>query len=353
MTVRYAGASEIRAVSRHEKDREPDGSSAIDLTRSHLNKILYGPATQQEALEDLWALGVKKPTAQAEAPYVQMVLSASSSYFRKEGQGPGEWDQAKLDLWIEKTMKWLRDEYGDDFVHASLHVDEDTPHFHVLIVPTYSKRSRVPGRKKRNETDEEFQLRKLEALSAETVRTAGRASSEYWSRKWARLDARKSYHAAVESLGIGYGRDFVGEDQSSPEHKTTGKWVREEAARLSELGEDLKNKGLQLQQKETDLAKREQRLKANVAQVKSDLDKREAALEKHEDAVSRLLERVKEAIQGISKFFGFNSQSLDKNLKAAEEQLAALKKPDPSPDPFSKTKELPDEPTVGFGGPGF
>lgn len=239
MTVRYAGASEVRSVSGHEKDRVPDGSSAIDPARSHLNQILHGPGTQFEALEQLWQQGVRKPAAQAEKPFVQLVLSASPSFFRGQGQGPGQWDQDRLDSWLEATMRWLRSEYGDDLAHVALHQDEDTPHLHVLVVPTYSKKPRVPGRKKRGESDEDFALRKLEAISADTVRTAGRASSEYWSNKWARRDARKSYHTAVQHLGIGYGRDFVEDGDPSPRHKTTGNFVREEAARLRDLRNEI------------------------------------------------------------------------------------------------------------------
>jgi hypothetical protein len=159
MTARYGGASEIRAVSEHERNRVPDGSSAIDPGRSHLNRILIGPrpvpgrrpiSTQKEALDALYASGVKKPAKQAERPFVQMVLSASSGYFRAPGHGPGEWDPEKLRKWTAKTMRWLKAEYGVDVVHTSLHLDEDTPHIHVLIVPTYQKKPRRPGRRKRN-----------------------------------------------------------------------------------------------------------------------------------------------------------------------------------------------------------
>lgn len=249
MNIRYAAASEIRAVSFHEENRDPDGSSAIDPDRSHLNRLLWSldqpepilfggvdnrPKTQQTALEALWASGVQKPAAQSEAPYVQMVLSASPEYFRDEGQGPGEWKQERLTEWLDRTMTWLRKEYGDDLVHVSLHLDEDTPHLHVLIVPTYQKKPRKPGRRKRNETEEEFEQRKADVENAPRTRVAGRASNDYWKKAWARREARKSYHSAVEPLGISYGKDFVGSDEPSPEHVKTGTWVREQASFLKE-----------------------------------------------------------------------------------------------------------------------
>jgi len=209
-----------------------------------MNEILHGPKSQQEALEKLWADGVRKPTQQAEDPYVQMVLSASPSFFRSEGQGPGEWDPEKLKAWQDKTLAWLKKEYGKDLVHVSLHLDEDTPHMHVLIVPTYERKSRKPSRRaKQGETEDDFAVRlaKWEKVGAST-RTAGRSSSDYWSKMWCRRDARLSYHEDMKALGLGYGRDFVGENEPSPEHKVTGRWVREEAARLADerqaLGQD-------------------------------------------------------------------------------------------------------------------
>lgn len=239
MQTRYAGVSEIRAVSDHEAHRHPDGSSAIDPLRSHLNKILLGPATQQEALDLMWAKDVKKPTKQAERPYVQTVLSASPSFFNVEDEeGVISWDQDKIDLWVEETMKWLKAEYGDDLAHVSLHLDETTPHLHILIVPTYEKKLRKPSQRlkaKVPESNEDFAVRLKEwEDGGPTTRTAGRASSPYWSNAWARKDARASYHKAMEHLGLGYGKDFVGEGDNSPENKKTGAWVREEAKRLAD-----------------------------------------------------------------------------------------------------------------------
>lgn len=232
MTIRYATASDVKAVTDHELNRSPDGSSAIDPARSSYNMILHGPESQQAALDRMRAAGVRGPAAQSEAPYVQMVLSASASYFRPNGEGPGDWDDGALDLWRDVTMEWLQREYGADLAHVSMHLDEDTPHMHVLIVPTYEKKARRPGRQKKNETDEEFGARVKAAEERSAIRTIGRSSNAYWSQNWARRNARKSYHSEVErqGLGLGYGRDFVEEGQPSPANVTTGHWVRQQAA---------------------------------------------------------------------------------------------------------------------------
>lgn len=170
MNTRYVGASAIRAVSEHERRRTPDGSSDIDLARSHMNVVLHGPATQQEALDQFLASGVGEVAAQAESPYVQIVLSASPSFFRAEGQGPGQWDDAKLKQWRDASMEWLRAEYGDDLAHVSLHLDEQTPHMHVLVIPTYqkshaSRADRSAGRLRKSSRHAKLRLR-LRQVSA-------------------------------------------------------------------------------------------------------------------------------------------------------------------------------------------
>ena len=232
MTTRYVGIPEIRTLTEHEENRTPYGTSAIDPYRSELNMILRGPAAQREAVNELFDReGVQRPAKQSETLFVQIVLSASPEYFRSPDQGPGEWHAGKLRDWRRTTMNWLRKEYGRDLVHVSLHLDEDTPHMHILVVPTYDKKPRRPGRKKRNETDEEFEARKAAADGAQTTRVAGRSSNAYWKQKWCRRIARQSYHKAMEPLGLGYGKDFVGEDEPSPKRKETGAWVREQAAK--------------------------------------------------------------------------------------------------------------------------
>lgn len=67
----------------------------------------------------------------------------------------------------------------------------------------------------------------------------GRASNEKWGHAWSKREARQSYHAAVEPLGLGYGRDLIEEGQPSPESMPTGQWVRERAADLAQKGHEV------------------------------------------------------------------------------------------------------------------
>lgn len=57
---------------------------------------------------------------------VEMVLSASPGYFvNKEA----------TDIWVEKNLAWLKEKYGDNCVNVVLHMDEQTPHLQIFLVP--------------------------------------------------------------------------------------------------------------------------------------------------------------------------------------------------------------------------
>lgn len=68
---------------------------------------------------------------------VDHMLTASPEYFRPNGERPGEYDQQRLDNWVKASMKFLKDEYGDNLVNAKLHLDESTPHIHAVMVPVH------------------------------------------------------------------------------------------------------------------------------------------------------------------------------------------------------------------------
>ena len=267
LTIQYADHADVEKMTSHELYRTPDGPSAIDPERSVLNEILHGPPTQAEAVRQMKAAGVKGPTKQAETPFVQIVLSASPGYFRDDPSQVGTWDNEKLRRWKQSTMAWLKKEYGPDLVHVALHLDEDTPHMHVLVVPTYTKKPRRPGRQKKNETLEEFEARRAAAETCVPVRTMSRSSNAYWKRMWARREARVSYWKAMEPLGLGYGHDFVGSGEESPDRKETAQWVRDQAAQVKRDRVELDERELQLDTKETALNAKERHVSALVNEL--------------------------------------------------------------------------------------
>lgn len=236
--IRPAAASDVRNLSAHELHRTPDGNSAIDPERSHLNRVLLGPRTQSEALEALFASGVQRPTAQAEAPYIQIVIGASAEFFRpNDPEAAGTYDPERVEQFQREAMEWLKAKFGDDLLHVSLHLDETTPHMHVLVAPTYEKAARKPGRKKRGETDADFEARKREAAERPTIRTVGRRSNALLSAPNSFQTLRRSLADHLEPLGIEYGEDLRPDD---PDPQTTRQHLKKENQRLKAENQRLK-----------------------------------------------------------------------------------------------------------------
>lgn len=229
--IKTAGASHISQLDRHCRKRTADGASNIDLERSHLNRILEGDKRGvAQSLQNFYAGGVKRPTSQSETPYLRLVVSASPEYFRPDDpEAVGTWDEDRLEKWLEATMNQLRKEHGEDLIFAELHLDEDTPHIHAVVAPTYLKKARVPGRRKRNETEEQFEDRKEAARAAEGVRTVGRSSHETLSKQGSFQKLRERMTLAVGHLGIEYGQDRL---FPAPAGLSKAQWNKQEAARL-------------------------------------------------------------------------------------------------------------------------
>ena len=224
--IRPAAASDVRNLTAHELHRAPDGNSAIDPARSHLNRVLIGPRTQSEALDALFAAGVQRPAAQSEAPYVQIVVGASADFFRPDDpEAAGTFQADRVEQFEREAITWLKATFGDDLIHAATHLDETTPHMHVLVAPTYQKAARKPGRKKRGETDADFEARKHEAAERPTIRTVGRRSNALLSAPNSFQHLRQSLADHLAPLGIGYGDDLHPTD---PDPQTTRQKLKSE-----------------------------------------------------------------------------------------------------------------------------
>jgi hypothetical protein len=58
----------------------------------------------------------------------ELLLTASPGFFKGM-------PESEFDSWVELNKKWLLKEFGDNIRYATLHLDESTPHFHILLVP--------------------------------------------------------------------------------------------------------------------------------------------------------------------------------------------------------------------------
>lgn len=66
----------------------------------------------------------------------EIVLSASPSYFRpgRESVG-GVFEPDKVKAWTTVSLAWAKRQWPDQLASMVLHLDEQTPHLHLLVVP--------------------------------------------------------------------------------------------------------------------------------------------------------------------------------------------------------------------------
>ena len=66
----------------------------------------------------------------------EIVLSASPSYFRpgRENMG-GVFELDRVKVWATASLAWAKRQWPDQLASMVLHLDEQTPHLHLLVVP--------------------------------------------------------------------------------------------------------------------------------------------------------------------------------------------------------------------------
>jgi len=126
-----------RLEDHHQRKGSPKN---CDPKRKHLNKVLLGQDKPlDQIMEERDKLGIKYHKKHDGKKYTTHVFAASPEYFAPAGEKEGTWNQARLDAWLEAMVPFLEEEFGDDLLKATLHLDEARPHIHLEEEPTYLK----------------------------------------------------------------------------------------------------------------------------------------------------------------------------------------------------------------------
>lgn len=104
----------------------------IDSSRSKFNKILVG--TGSPSVDVLVSSEKFRMANRRGAIAADLICSAGKDYFLENFPG-WENDSSILAPWIEANMKFLKNKYGAGLSSAVLHLDEEAPHIHAMIVP--------------------------------------------------------------------------------------------------------------------------------------------------------------------------------------------------------------------------
>lgn len=104
---------------------------------------------------------------------LELVLSASPEYFRDNPDIWGEYDLDKSKAWADASAAWVAEYFGrENIVSVSWHLDEATPHAHVVIAPVDAE----GGKKRLNAkkwTGGPSAMRKMQDSYAQSVAELG------------------------------------------------------------------------------------------------------------------------------------------------------------------------------------
>lgn len=107
----------------------------IDATLTPLNQVLKMEGTVAERLANKLKTLTTKVRKDAVVA-VELMLSASPEWFDGLAKDRAVLHQhPKFRQWANNTMKWARQEFGQNIIDVALHMDESSPHMHVLAVP--------------------------------------------------------------------------------------------------------------------------------------------------------------------------------------------------------------------------
>ncbi|MDR2352442.1 MAG: plasmid recombination protein, partial [Deltaproteobacteria bacterium] len=98
------------------------------------NRVLIG-SPNDNILELCLSRIKKKPYSRRTNLLVDIVLSASRAFFFGNKQNHEGFEESRVKAFTKAALYWAQDTFGEKIVSAVLHLDEITPHIHLLVQP--------------------------------------------------------------------------------------------------------------------------------------------------------------------------------------------------------------------------
>ena len=278
----------------------------IDLSRSHLNKILVGPsiekipAAMKEAISGI-PVARKMADPGKDLVMAECLLSASPEFFQAKGA---------TEKWTKQSVAWLKKEFGEKLLSAVLHMDEQTPHIHAVIRVDEAKRRVHPVTKELMPArrvlcySEKFMDRK-EVLTR--ARIEGRS---HLDTKMGLFQTR--YADAVSSLGLSRGRESARTQEKDLKHTSTQEWRD-----MQQLRAEVKK----LEREQSKLQRTASVLSDNIVALKSEelaVEKKLATLSSEVDSVRSELVHVQAEREQLVKKLAAEKAGFKQSVETLE-----------------------------------
>jgi len=133
-TEKFKSMSSLKARLDHNHREKPVPNADQNIKNRNL---LGQPKSTEEAIGRFNEImqGVKKPRKDSVIG-IEYLMTSCKEYF-DEGGGKGE---LNLRVWTSRSLEYIEKIHGkENIVSATIHVDERTPHLHVIVVPVVKK----------------------------------------------------------------------------------------------------------------------------------------------------------------------------------------------------------------------
>ncbi len=209
-----------------------------------------------------------------------------------------EREQGRLMEWCRESIKWAQKEHGkENIVSAVLHMDEETPHLHISLVPVVSgeskkqrttKKRAAKDKEKAEKNGEEAPKKKRRYKKKATVETLRLCADDVMTQ-WDLKRRQTEYAVAMAPFGL-----ERGEEGSPAKHKDLAQYYKEQyelqRGRLDELLKELagqealvKEKNMEILKKDSQIREQEKELtetRGELAEKKNELVRQQQQLDK-------------------------------------------------------------------------
>ncbi len=211
--------------------------------------------------------------------------------------------QGRLMDWCRESVTWAQREHGmENIVSAVLHMDEETPHLHVSLVPvvqgeskkqaTTKKRAAKDKEKAESEGKEPPRKKRRYKKKADTS-TLRLCADDIMTRGGLKL-YQTEYAAAMEQFGL-----RRGEENSPARHKDLAEYYKEHCeemhARLDEVLSELAKVERLVEDKDTEIRHRDDIIRRKDDEISlrdSELEKKDREIARQQRTLDELMPRI-------------------------------------------------------------
>lgn len=255
-------------------------------------------------------------------------------------------EQGRLMEWCRESIKWAQKEHGkENIVSAVLHMDEETPHLHVSLVPVVSgeskkqrttKKRAAKDKEKAEKNGEEVPKKKRRYKKKATVETLRLCADDVMTQ-WDLKRRQTEYAVAMAPFGL-----ERGEEGSPAKHKDLAQYYKEQyelqRGRLDELLKELAGQEDLVKEKNREILKKDSQIREQekeLNETRSELTEKKNEIARQQQQLDKLLPLIVKAQDRLDiyteagEYAEGRIESADRLLQAAdsrEKEVAKVEK---------------------------